>query len=52
MCMRVPLAPEEADKLNIVMFEPNARLPLSVPRDQTMGPAPFWPENFTAMTTA
>src|SRR5678815_2323761 len=52
MCMRVALAPEEADKFVSSMFEPSDRVVRTVPMDQTMCPAPFWPESFTATTTA
>jgi hypothetical protein len=52
MCMRAALTPEEADKFVRAMFEPDERAVRPVPMHQTMCPASFWPDTFTANTTA
>ena len=50
MCMRAALSPEEAGEFVENQFGAKEHVARTVPMDQTMCPAPFWPRWFTAST--
>ncbi|MCW2392265.1 hypothetical protein [Sphingobium sp. B11D3A] len=52
MCMRVKLSPAEANDFINSLFTPHEKIARSVPTDQAICQAPFWPKTFMEQTTA